>query len=246
MTRLLQAVAFVLTVAVTASIAGAQSAVVYGTLLRDSIGHPLANATIEIAKLDRAVRSDSLGNFKFERLPAGPVDLTIRHIGFNRLDDHLDLTDGATYLEQYVVEEWPVILDKVNVNATTKKWISSELNDFEDRRKTHLGGYFLGDEELRATSDRSMQTLLSSSMPSLRAYKTFFTNARFTIPCMPTLYVDGIRLQMSPMPDFTSEDPANYSGVEYYPGAASIPARFNSTSAGCGVLLLWSRAKIGP
>jgi hypothetical protein len=34
-----------------------------------------------------------------------------------------------------------------------------------------------------------------------------------------------------------------FAAVEYYPGGASVPAEYNSTGGGCGVLLLWTRER---
>ena len=46
--------------------------------------------------------------------------------------------------------------------------------------------------------------------------------------------VGGAQLQI---PQWNVE----YSGIEFYSGGATIPAQYNATGSGCGVMLLWTR-----
>jgi hypothetical protein len=63
------------------------------------------------------------------------------------------------------------------------------------------------------------------------------------------MYVDGVRIYDSAhdipdqMPDLSRYNTRDYAAVEYYAGGASIPIRYNATSSGCGVLLLWTRER---
>jgi hypothetical protein len=74
--------------------------------------------------------------------------------------------------------------------------------------------------------------------------------------CWVTVYVDGIKIydassgassaaQQYPVlpPNFNELMAQDFAGVEYYAGGASVPSEFNSTSSGCGTLLLWSRVR---
>jgi hypothetical protein len=250
MPRFVSAIYALCAEAAIASPLPAQSATLFGTLLRDSLGHPLAGATVELPSLHRATRSDSLGNFKFDRLPGGKLTLTARHVGFNRLDDEIDLPDGGTYAARYVLEEWPVILEPVDVKAETKKWISSELNEFEERRTQNVGGYFITDSVLSTTETHSVQSLLLGRIPHLSKAGSYVKSGRVVRGnCLPVLFVDGIvQYQFgsagASIPDLAAENPNLYSGVEYYPDGATAPPRFNITGTACGVLLLWSRERI--
>jgi hypothetical protein len=65
-----------------------------------------------------------------------------------------------------------------------------------------------------------------------------------------TLYVDGVVVfnsannkSTADIPDLALFRAADYAGIEYYAGGASMPTKFNFTSSGCGVLLLWSRER---
>jgi hypothetical protein len=66
--------------------------------------------------------------------------------------------------------------------------------------------------------------------------------------CYVDLYINGARYfvgpanALNPPPDFNSMWNAEYSGIEYYSGAATIPPQYNATSgSGCGVMLLSTR-----
>jgi hypothetical protein len=64
-----------------------------------------------------------------------------------------------------------------------------------------------------------------------------------------TLYIDGHVVYTAaqnngePPPDLSAFHGRDYAGVEFYPGAASIPAKYNGTDSGCGLLGLWTREK---
>jgi len=67
--------------------------------------------------------------------------------------------------------------------------------------------------------------------------------------CYADVYIDGAIMWMAgigtkPLFDINQYRPGELAGVEYYPGGASIPAKYNRTGAGCGVLLIWTR--MGP
>jgi len=64
--------------------------------------------------------------------------------------------------------------------------------------------------------------------------------------CFMDVYVDGAMVFNSSNPQFglfdvNSIPPEHIAGIEVYTSAAQIPARYNRTSAGCGVLLIWTR-----
>jgi hypothetical protein len=60
-------------------------------------------------------------------------------------------------------------------------------------------------------------------------------------PCPPALYVDGILILdgASHIDEFVL--PYEVEAVEVYKSAASVPARFGGSTAGCGVIVIWSR-----
>jgi hypothetical protein len=64
--------------------------------------------------------------------------------------------------------------------------------------------------------------------------------------CFMDVYVDGVMVFDSRNPQFGLFDvntvpPEHLAGIEVYTSPAQIPAKYNRTSAGCGVLLIWTR-----
>jgi hypothetical protein len=71
-------------------------------------------------------------------------------------------------------------------------------------------------------------------------------NAGAGIACYADVYLDGVLVYNSstrkvPLFDVNSIPPSNIIGIEFYAGGASVPAKYNATSGGCGVLLIWTR-----
>ncbi|MBK9977878.1 MAG: hypothetical protein IPP20_08100 [Gemmatimonadetes bacterium] len=45
-----------------------------------------------------------------------------------------------------------------------------------------------------------------------------------------------------PLHDVNSIPPEQIESIEAYAGASQVPAQFNRTSGGCGVLVIWTRS----
>ena len=64
--------------------------------------------------------------------------------------------------------------------------------------------------------------------------------------CFMDVYIDGAMVFDSTKPQFGLFDvntvpPEHIAGIEVYSSAAQIPAKYNRTSGGCGVVLIWTR-----
>ncbi|HEY4219316.1 MAG TPA: carboxypeptidase-like regulatory domain-containing protein [Gemmatimonadaceae bacterium] len=65
--------------------------------------------------------------------------------------------------------------------------------------------------------------------------------------CYVNVYVDGApyfigpATEQNPPPDIGAMWAHDYSGVEYYPGGATIPSEYATSKSSCGVMLLWMR-----
>lgn len=64
--------------------------------------------------------------------------------------------------------------------------------------------------------------------------------------CFMDVYIDGAMVFDAKHPenglfDINSVPPEHIAGIEVYAGTARIPAKYNRTGGGCGVLLIWTR-----
>jgi hypothetical protein len=248
----------------------AQSAVISGTVYRDSAGHQLAAAEILLPALNRRVSANWAGEFKFAQLPAGRHAIVIRHLGFTPLMDTIEVANGATIDREFILTEQPTSLDTVSVKAPPRKYISPALNEFEERRKAGFG-HFIDEEEMRKNNERRLIDVIQGHVPGVSTFNlkgsgsivgeylasgrkcgtgpTLLSCKGGPQPCPVTLYLDGLvvydaaRDDFRQMPDLSRYNTRDYAAVEYYAGGASMPVRYNATSSGCGVLLLWTRER---
>jgi hypothetical protein len=64
--------------------------------------------------------------------------------------------------------------------------------------------------------------------------------------CFMDVYIDGALVFDSRQPanglfDVNTVPPAHIAGIEVYTSASQVPAKYNRTGTGCGVLLIWTR-----
>ncbi|HEY4216546.1 MAG TPA: carboxypeptidase-like regulatory domain-containing protein [Gemmatimonadaceae bacterium] len=243
--------------------AAAQTATLSGAVVRDTLSHALAGATVLIPDLNRTATSDANGEFKITGLSAGRHAVLIRHIGFNSLVDTVIFVAGQSADREYVLDPTPTTLDSVRVNAAREPaHLTAGMSQFEDHRKLGLG-HFVTEAELRMNDSRKLNDVLTAKIPGLSTYRPYpktepeveylssgrgqsgISGSSF---CPVTLYVNSVLyfaagMRGSQIPDIARFATADLEGVEYYAGGAQVPEQYNATQAGCGVLVLWMRER---
>jgi hypothetical protein len=241
-----------------------------GTVLRDSAGHQLEGAEVLLPDLKRRVVANWAGEFRIGQLPAGRHAILVRHVGFAPLVDTVDVADGVKVDREFILVEQPVPLEQVNVKAPERKYISPALRDFEERRKQGFG-HFIDEETMRKNNERRLIDVLAGYLPGIKVFSSgsrgsirgeyissgrkcgagpvFITCKSGTEKCPVAMYLDGVLVfdmshdDASQMPDLSRYNTRDYAAVEFYAGGASTPVKYNATSSGCGVLLLWTRER---
>lgn len=121
---------------------GAQSAVrgaIVGKVTSDSAGsHGVANAEILVPALDINTRTGETGEYRVAVAP-GRYLVMVRVPGFKSATDSVTVTAAVDAPLNFVLHAAAVQLDSVVTNATPKKYISGNLNDFEERMHSHGG-----------------------------------------------------------------------------------------------------------
>jgi len=255
---------------VTASASVAQTGTLSGTVMRDTSGHQLAGAEVMLPDLKRGATANWAGEFRIDKVPVGRHAVMVRHLGFAPLVDTIEVTAGGIVDREFVLAEQPATLAEVNVKATQRTYISPALRDFEERRKAGAG-YFIAEDEMRKNDERRLVDVIAGHVPGISTFSSkaegstqgeYLSSGRKCGPgpvflscrgqgakCPVTLYVDGVPIYDSArdpsyqMPDLARYNTREYAAVEYYPGGASMPVKYNATSSGCGVLLLWTRER---
>ena len=91
-------------------------AAIRGTV-RDSLGFPVAGASLMLTPGNRLAHVDSSGRFAARELPPGLYRVRVRSVGFAPLDTAIVARAGAVADLTLVMERLPVVLDTVVVKA---------------------------------------------------------------------------------------------------------------------------------
>jgi Carboxypeptidase regulatory-like domain len=222
---------------------------------------PIANAQIELLDAGQhrvaATVTDSAGRFRFQRRESGVWHLRAQSIGYKTvLSPALDLPVGDTVEVVLTLAVDAVPLAPLEVIArSTPAHRDPGLAAFYRRVDRAIGGRFILREEIMTRNARYTSDLLITAGvnvigdPSVPGGKTGLYMKR--LGCAPTVYIDGAKVTVRSKADTSSPAeamelvnilrPFDIEGIEVYPGPASTPAEFGGSSAGCGVVAIWSR-----
>lgn len=239
----------------------AQTAVIGGTVLRDSSGKVLGDVDVAIPVLRRGSRTNYAGEFRIDHLAAGSYVVVFRHLGFNVRTDTITVGDGQAVDNEFVMREAPASLGPQQVTAAAEHQ-PIYLEEFNARMKAGFG-HFLPDSEVRKAENKSFINFIAGRMPGMKVFRDPKSGAQIlqsgrkpcTGPafsctnmsgCTVSVYIDGVADYITGSSnrdptDFTELKAEDFSAVEFYPSGATAPARYNATGNDCGVLLLWRR-----
>ena len=194
----------------------------------------------------RAVVSDSLGHFVFAELPTGIVRFVVRSPGFPVLRVAVALTPDevmSKVIELDSSSAGRVTQSLPGVAITAPRPPMPRFVDFERRRLTGRGQYLVR-EEIEKSGVGSLQ----EAMRGLRGVNIdcgggkgcMIRMARAPMRCHPEYIVDE-RVDNTFGPTTAIRD---IEGIEVYTGPSDVPGEFAGRTAGCGVVVVWTR--VGP
>ena len=202
---------------------------------------PVPGAQIILASNARHVVTDSSGSYLIGGIPTGVHHVLVRALGFRPVEFSVTLHEGLQSLEDIPLDVAAGVqeLAPVAIVAPAAK-VSYRLVDFERRRQTGRGHY-LDDIQIR----QSGASRLSDLMRGMRGVTEHCAGSGCTIQmvrarpgCDPDYIVDG---RMDNM--FGSSTPIrDIVALEVYTGPSDVPGEFAGKSAGCGVVVIWTRA----
>ncbi|HUG27261.1 MAG TPA: carboxypeptidase regulatory-like domain-containing protein, partial [Gemmatimonadales bacterium] len=132
-------------------------AVLVGQVLDARTGRPVPQARVEIAALDRAVETDSLGQFLMDRLTPDLVTLRVRGVGYLPLTRTLMLREGRVERIDLILAPDPTRLPTVEVEAPPVS--PGAMSGFEERRDMGHGTFF-GAMEIQAMERERLPDVL--------------------------------------------------------------------------------------
>jgi len=227
-----------------------------GRVLSDSTRTPIPGAELIIAGSTRSAITDSSGRFVLRDVPAGMRLLIVRALGFRPDTSEVELFDNESLSREIFLRRRITTLGEVNIRDSAPSMSPAKLMEFDERRRSGTGGRFLDSTVVAKWVNRKTGDLLST-VPGIdvqrqrsaaylnggRAPPSMRTGTGFRPPpCYMDVYLDGAPLALGNTAfDVNSINMAHIAAIEVYSGAANTPARYNRTSAGCGVVLLWTK-----
>lgn len=254
-----------LVLSVLASAVGAQqqsSSVLRAHVTDTSTGAPISGAEVTVVGMDRRMRTDSSGAAVIAGLAAGRVTVEARRVGFapgvrevtiparDTIDVVLALHSSTQALPTMTT------LDSAN---------SHKIPEFEARLKSHIGGYFVTESEIRKNQSGTIANLIRTKVPGVNPVvnpdrSTTLYSTRSVEKCRVLTFLDGVRMLQE---DIGVVGLESLGGIEFYP-PGYVPAQYRVIAAiestprkrdpganaanpergpraECGVLLLWTR-----
>ncbi len=212
-----------------------------GQVLDSEMGHPLAGATVRIGKDAATARTDSLGFFRIPDLPRGTTDVRIQLIGYEEGLYRIYMPDSGTVNGQFALDFNGFMLPEIVVQARAEI-LQPRYIEFERRRLRKLGAFLRWDDLKKASYSSVGDALRTVRGVRIQcdqsAFECFAVMSR-TPNCHPTWYVDGIQVH-----SFHENTPIrDVYGIEIYRGTGEIPAEFGGSTAGCGVIAMWTKSR---
>jgi len=207
-------------------------------LIRDDTGQPVPDARIVIDHAP-AVRSDGDGKFTQSRVPAGTRQVEIFAIGAVPSLEIAEVTPGGTTTVEATLRWVPVLTPMRTTAARRAPRVFAA--EFAARRKAGFG--YVRDSTEIAKYDQFLNVF--RDVPSLTVqYRS--SSLFISVPdgkgrsCAPDVLIDGAVAGFGNLIDLS---PQEVGGVEVYPRAAHIPARFvpPGIHPECGMILVWTK-----
>jgi hypothetical protein len=224
-------------------------AILSGRVVDRASSASVVGATITIVGSTRSATTDSAGRFRFDRFPVGSSRILVR--GFPYRPAELTVVASEDQMVRITIEldssaakTEPRTLPTVAVTAEPQA-SNYRLADFNRRRVTGRGQY-LTDEQIK----RSGFASLPDATRGMRGVEMTCNGnewcrihmVRAPKNCAPEYVVDGHVDNMfgptTPIRDIV--------GLEVYLGPSDVPGEFAGTTAGCGVIVMWTRSGAEP
>ena len=242
------AICLMLSLAVTpmpAARAQAGSGQLLGTVIDATSRSAVSGADVVHVGGGRTAVTDSLGQFIFGELPSGIVRFVVRGVGFPVLRVAVALTKGESLSKVIELDSSSTVRTTAQllpgVTATAPRPPMPRFVDFERRRITGRGQYLVR-EEIEKSGANSLQ----GAVRGLRGVNIdcgggngcMIRMARAPMRCHPEYIVDE-RVDNTFGPDTPIRD---IEGIEVYTGPSDVPGEFAGRTAGCGVIVVWTRS----
>jgi carboxypeptidase family protein/TonB-dependent receptor-like protein len=224
-------------------LAGAQDRGYLHGIVLDTAGSPIPHADVAVVALRKLTKTDDEGVFRFEALPAGALDVSIRRLGFQPLRFTHAIVPGRFDTVHVSLVAYATTLEGIQVSERDLRrllWIE----DFYRRRSRGIGTFITRDDIESRRASRLSDVFRNT--PGIRFVPVrggtgirFVSAAVQRRDCVPMIWMDGQRapgLEVDELPVNEIE------GVELYHGPSTTPIRFSQGAiTTCGTIVIWTR-----
>jgi len=208
---------------------------------------PMVEARVTAVGTKLVTVTGADGRFHLANLPLGVQILQVGMLGYKTILLPIEVEVGETLHVQVKLETEPVPLNPVEVTAEPA--VAPLLRGFYERR-ARGGGFFFTREEIQLLKP-SLFTDVLRRVPGVRlqpvrgpsgnSYQAVTGRMSGSRACPMLYYVDGVAFPVTGDIGINSLiQPEDIAAVEVYSGTSRVPLQFHSSSAHCGVIVIWT------
>lgn len=215
---------------------------IQGMVVDRTTGDPVAGARVRLLAEDSegeaVVGTGESGAFQFVGIPVGTFTLVIERIGYHVLDVPLS-TEGGNFVEVDVALV-PAAVELEPLVVTSARRDRLEWVGFRDRERNASGRFYTRRDLQRHRVTEISQ--LFRSIPGFRVIPSRDGRPASVVGrgnCLPTVYLDGVRVQNLAGQMDVLLVPDHLDGLEVYT-SSQTPGQFQAGR--CGTIVAWSQA----
>ena len=220
---------------------------IVGVVTDQVSGDVIPEVVVNVPAAGHTTRTDGDGRFSLDDLAPGEHEVVFTHLGYVQRSESIGVQGGRATRVQVVLAVDAIPLSPIEVTVDTRDRHLLSIGFYQ--REEDGWGDFLDREDIEYWNPERLTVALTRfpgvtiipnpQMPS----RGFLAFRRMGTECIPTVYLDGIRIGGDRSPAGIDDilNPMSVAGVEVYRGTGGIPAQYSGTGASCGVVLIWLR-----
>ena len=225
----------------------------------EATGDPVEGVEVRDILTGVSAQTTNTGTVSLFFVPDGGSMIRLRKVGYE-LQTFAVAISPADTAPITVVLKRAVQLPTVMVKDSVSPYLSTRLQDAEARLKSHSGGHFIDEAEMRKWDNSTLRDAITAHMPGVMMTtgqhgESYLVTTRTqcvralscrAANCFVTIYQDGVKVfdpatsGSAQRLDFNHLTTTDYAIAEYYPSTAVAPPEYQGA---CGVLLLWTRER---
>jgi len=240
-----------------------------GSVVRAGADEPIEGATVLLSDRGLAAVTNPFGRFTFPSLPPGTVHIQARLIGLGDVEGRVEVQAGKTTEARFRLGRESIGGEPFAVVDVRRRMALPGMDGLE--RRYHSGrGLFILEEQIQARNPTELTVILKDPGVGVEAAGEGGIIMTRT-GCAPEVYLDGTKLtnreqvegahggEQAREPDQAPEQGQEYGAEEEAEAAVNLvhplsvlalevyrdpdetPGQFLSSSARCGVILVWTR-----